>query len=45
MSSSAIHYRIEAFDPYAHLYRITLDIARPDPAGQILRLPAWIPGS
>lgn len=44
-ATAAIHYRIDAFDPYAHLYRIQLDIALPDPAGQLLRLPAWIPGS
>lgn len=45
LPAAAIHYRIEAADPHAHLYRVTLHIAHPDPAGQRLRLPAWIPGS
>jgi predicted metalloprotease with PDZ domain len=45
MTTAAIHYRITAADPYAHLFQIELTIAQPDPAGQKLRLPAWIPGS
>lgn len=40
-----IHYRIFSTDPCAHLFQIELTIARPDPHGQQLRLPAWIPGS
>jgi predicted metalloprotease with PDZ domain len=37
-------YRVEVGDLHAHLFRITLTIARP--AGlQTLRLPIWIPGS
>ena len=32
-------------EPQAHLFEVTLRIARPDPAGQMLSLPAWIPGS
>lgn len=42
---AAIHYRIRSTDPCAHLFQIELTIARPDPGGQQLRLPAWIPGS
>lgn len=39
-----ITYRIEAADPNAHLFRVTLSVARPLPE-QRLSLPAWIPGS
>ncbi|MDP5237932.1 PDZ domain-containing protein [Uliginosibacterium sp. 31-16] len=40
-----IEYRVEACNPQAHLFRVTLTIPAPDAAGEILRLPAWIPGS
>ncbi len=39
-----IHYRIEIGDVHAHLFRVTLTIARPD-ALQRVSLPVWIPGS
>jgi predicted metalloprotease with PDZ domain len=39
-----IHFRIEVADAHAHLFRVTLTVARPAPA-QRLSLPAWIPGS
>lgn len=39
-----ITYRIEAADANAHLFRVTLSVARPLPE-QRLSLPAWIPGS
>jgi predicted metalloprotease with PDZ domain len=39
-----LHYRIEIGDLHAHLFRITLTIARPE-AMQRLSLPVWIPGS
>lgn len=38
------HYRVEAADPAAHLYHVTLTIPQPQ-AGQRVTLPAWIPGS
>ena len=38
-------YRLEPSDPAGHRYRITLTVPHPDPAGQRLALPAWIPGS
>lgn len=38
-------YRLEPHDPAGHRYRITLTVAAPDPEGQRLSLPAWIPGS
>jgi len=38
-------YRITPIDPGAHLFEVTLLIAEPDPAGQVVAIPAWIPGS
>lgn len=43
-SPATVHYRVEIADPHAHLFRITLTIARPA-ALQRLALPVWIPGS
>lgn len=43
--NKAIHYTIVAVDPAAHLFEVTLTIDAPDPLGQQLMLPAWIPGS
>jgi predicted metalloprotease with PDZ domain len=40
-----VSYRIVPVDPHAHLFEVTLTIARPDPEGQRVALPAWIPGS
>lgn len=40
-----IQYSIQPSHPEAHLFAVTLTIAKPDPTGQNLRLPAWIPGS
>ena len=40
-----IHYRIACAHPGAHLFSITLTVAEPDPAGCVVSLPAWIPGS
>ncbi|RTZ58245.1 MAG: hypothetical protein DSZ33_06245 [Gammaproteobacteria bacterium] len=45
MSAPAIRYAIVPHDPGAHIFRVVLDVASPDPEGQVLRLPAWIPGS
>jgi len=39
-----IDYLIEAADPQAHRYRVTLKLPRPE-ATQRLSLPVWIPGS
>ncbi|MDB5752736.1 MAG: peptidase [Ramlibacter sp.] len=38
------HYRVEASDPAAHLFHVTLTVAQPQ-AAQRVSLPAWIPGS
>lgn len=43
-SGPAVHYRVEPAQPHAHLYRVTLTIARPQ-AQQRVALPVWIPGS
>ncbi|HUO81520.1 MAG TPA: PDZ domain-containing protein [Gammaproteobacteria bacterium] len=40
-----ITYRITPADPGAHIYTVVCTIADPDPDGQLLSLPAWIPGS
>ena len=40
-----VSYRIVPIDPHAHLFEVTLTIAQPDPQGQRVALPAWIPGS
>jgi predicted metalloprotease with PDZ domain len=45
MSAKPLHYRIQAAHPEAHLYSVTLSLDTPDPAGQRLFMPAWIPGS
>ncbi|GEC94838.1 PDZ domain-containing protein [Zoogloea ramigera] len=38
-------YTIQAVQPAAHLFEVSLRLAEPDPAGQVFSLPAWIPGS
>jgi predicted metalloprotease with PDZ domain len=38
-------YRIVPRDPAAHLFEVDCVVEQPDPRGQCLRLPAWIPGS
>jgi predicted metalloprotease with PDZ domain len=38
------HYRVEAADPAAHLYQVTLTIPQPQ-AAQRVSVPTWIPGS
>ena len=42
--SAPLHYRVEAADPHAHLFHVTLTVARPA-ALQRVSLPVWIPGS
>lgn len=39
-----IHFRVEMADLHAHLFRVTLTIAKPAPQQQV-SLPVWIPGS
>ncbi|MEM6925878.1 MAG: PDZ domain-containing protein [Myxococcota bacterium] len=40
----SIRYTITSH-PESHRFRVALDIDRPDPSGQVVSLPAWIPGS
>ena len=40
-----VQYRILPVDPALHLFEVTLTIAKPAADGQIVALPAWIPGS
>ncbi|UXY14200.1 PDZ domain-containing protein [Chitiniphilus purpureus] len=41
----SLHYHLVPTDPAGHYFDVTLTIARPDSAGQVLWLPVWIPGS
>jgi predicted metalloprotease with PDZ domain len=45
MMSDLIHYSIRPSFPEAHIFSVTLMVKQPDEAGQVLSLPAWIPGS
>lgn len=45
MSESAIDYQVVAARPEAHLFDISCRVSRPDPAGQVFSMAAWIPGS
>ncbi|NCF73269.1 MAG: PDZ domain-containing protein [Gammaproteobacteria bacterium] len=38
-------YSIRPLDAAAHLFEVRLTVAKPDEAGQIFAMPAWIPGS
>lgn len=40
-----IHYQLQPLRPEAHLFQVQLTIDTPMPEGQVLRMPAWIPGS
>ena len=42
---AAIAYAILPQDLAGHLFEVTLTVQDPDPEGQVLALPAWIPGS
>ncbi len=44
-SKNTVHYAIRPADLALHVFEVTLTIASPDPAGQVVSLPAWIPGS
>ena len=41
----AITYQLSPSDPAGHRCTVVLTVPHPDPAGQTLSLPAWIPGS
>lgn len=40
-----VQYTVNLFNPHAHTFKVTLEISKPDINGQVLSLPAWIPGS
>ncbi len=42
---AALLYTIRPHDPGLHLFEVSLTIEQPDPDGQVVSLPAWIPGS
>jgi predicted metalloprotease with PDZ domain len=42
---AAVQYTIVPKDLAGHLFNVSLTVAAPDPEGQVLALPAWIPGS
>lgn len=44
-SRNTVHYAIRPADLALHLFEVTLTISSPDPEGQVVSLPAWIPGS
>jgi predicted metalloprotease with PDZ domain len=44
-SKSAVRYTVDPKDLAGHLFQVTLTVSAPDAAGQVLALPAWIPGS
>jgi predicted metalloprotease with PDZ domain len=41
----AVQYTVWPDDLHGHRFIVKLVIERPDPAGQIIAMPAWIPGS
>ncbi len=40
-----VRYTVTPISPEAHLFRVQCTIEQPDPAGQRLSMPGWIPGS
>jgi predicted metalloprotease with PDZ domain len=44
-ASSAVRYRVRMQQLHAHVFDVELELDHPDPAGQELWLPVWIPGS
>jgi predicted metalloprotease with PDZ domain len=42
---AAIQYTIVPKDLAGHLFNVSLTVAAPNPDGQVVALPAWIPGS
>ena len=45
MKLKPILYNLVPFDRAGHRFNVTMTIPDPDPKGQIVSLPAWIPGS
>lgn len=45
MQQYSVHYRVLPVDPAGHLFSVELTVHQPASEGQIVSLPAWIPGS
>lgn len=45
MTRFPVQYSIRPDSPEAHLFQVRCAVAHPDPAGQLLAWPVWIPGS
>ncbi|MBC7204383.1 MAG: M61 family metallopeptidase, partial [Pusillimonas sp.] len=45
MNTKPLLYRLTPADPAGHCFSVQLTMTHPDPSGQVLSLPAWIPGS
>src|SRR5690554_5266062 len=45
MNTKPLLYRLTPADPAGHCFSVQLTITNPTPSGQVLSLPAWIPGS
>lgn len=45
MKHKPLLYRVTPSDPAGHQLQVSLILKDPDPAGQLLSMPAWIPGS
>jgi len=43
--STPHQYSITAIDPGAHLFSVSVTVAKPDATGQEFAIPAWVPGS
>ncbi|NNF17291.1 MAG: M61 family metallopeptidase [Gammaproteobacteria bacterium] len=43
--SAGIHYKITPVSPQGHRFAVVLTIEQPQATGQLLVMPAWIPGS
>lgn len=42
---AAVRYVVTAADPRTHLFAVSCVVAKPDPQGQVFRLPSWLRGS
>ncbi len=45
MKAHAVSYQVRLAQPHAHLFEVQCRIDEPDPAGVVLAMPAWTPGS
>ena len=45
MGQSVVKFEITAKYPNRHIFEVVLNIAHPNPLGQVFQLPSWIPGS